>query len=225
MAHKAHPKSLRIGYIAGWDSKWIGNQKFPQYLEEDFIIRKFLEKKLKEGAVEKIEIERFPGKLNIMINSARPGLIIGRGGRGVEELKAAIINLISRKEKLQKGIKRNVRKEVRLEIKEIKNPWISAPIVAQWAAQRIEKRLPYRRVLKEALGRIANYKEVQGIRIEVAGRLNGITIARREWMQKGRLPRQTLRADIDYGFAQAYCTYGVIGVKVWIYKGEKFPSA
>lgn len=225
MSHKAHPRSLRIGYIAGWDSKWVGNQKFSKYLEEDFIIRKFLEKKLREGAVEKIEIERFPGKLNIVINSARPGLIIGRGGRGVEELKATIINLISKKEKSQKGVKKSAPKEIRLEIKEIKNPWVSAPIVAQWVAQRIEKRLPYRRVLKEALGRIANYKEVQGIRIEVAGRLNGITIARREWMQKGRLPRQTLRADIDYGFAQSYCTYGVIGVKVWIYRGEKFPSA
>lgn len=224
MAHKAHPKSLRIGYITSWDSKWFGSQKFSRYLEEDFLIRKFLEKKLKEASVEKIEIERFPGKLNIVINTARPGLIIGRGGKGVEELKTGIMNLILKKEKSQKEIKKDDLKEIRIEIKEIKNPWVSAPLVAQWVAQRIEKRLPYRRVLKEALSRIANYKEIQGTRIEVSGRLNGITIARKEWMQIGKLPRQTLRADIDYGFAQAYCTYGVIGVKVWIYKGEKFPS-
>ncbi len=217
MAHKANQKSLRIGYIEGWDSRWISNQKFPKYLEEDFLIRRFLEKKLRDGAVEKIEIERFPGKLNIAINTARPGLIIGRGGRGVEDLKVAIEKLL-----LKKNDSKKEARGVRIEIKEIKNPWISAPVVAQWAAQRIEKRLPYRRVLKEALSRVINYKEVQGVKIEVSGRLNGVTIARREWMQKGKLPRQTLRADIDYGFAQAYCTYGVIGVKVWIYKGEKF---
>jgi small subunit ribosomal protein S3 len=217
MAHKAHPKGLRLGYIANWESRWFDDKNFSKYLEEDFIIRDFLEKKLKDAAVSKIEIERSPGKLLVLIHTARPGLIIGRGGRGVEEVKKLL-----EKELLKKSPLKDEKKQLQIEIKEIRNPWIEANLVAQWVAQRLEKRIPYRRVLKQALEKVTSYKEVKGARIEVSGRLNGVTIARREWLQKGKLPRQTLRAEIDYGFAQAYCSYGVIGVKVWIYKGEKF---
>lgn len=214
MAHKVHPKIFRIKDLTDWNSRWLEKKKFPQYLEEDFRIREFLNKKLEKTGIEKIEIERFPGKINIIISSARPGLIIGRGGEGVEELKKELAANIFRASK--------EKKEVKIEIREVKNLWLSAPLSGQWIAQQIEKRVPYRRVLKQALDRIASQKGVEGCRVEVAGRLDGSEIARREWLKKGKLPRQTLRADIDFAEETAYCTYGTVGIKVWIYKGEKF---
>lgn len=213
MAHKVHPKIFRIKEITDWDSRWLAKKRdFPKFLEEDFKIKEFLKKKLGLAGLERIEIERSPGKVNVIINSARPGLIIGRGGGGIEELK----------KDLEKNIFPKKTQELRLEIREVPDPWKSASLVSQWMAQQLEKRIPYRRVLKQALDKITAKKEIQGAKVEVAGRLDGAEIARREWLKKGRLPRQTLRADIDYGQAEAYCTYGVVGVKVWIYKGEKF---
>lgn len=214
MAHKVHPKIFRIKQLADWDSRWFDKKRLPQYLEEDFRIREFLKKRLGKIGIEKIEIERFPGKINIIISSARPGLVIGRRGEGVEELRKKLEVLI--------GSSFEEKKEIRIEIREIQNPWLSANLVSQWIAQQIEKRIPYKRVLKQALEKIASQKGVEGCRVEVAGRLDGVEIARREWLQKGRLPRQTLRADIDYARSEAFCTYGVVGVKVWIYKGERF---
>jgi len=211
MGHRVHPKIFRIKDLANWDSRWLIKKEFPKYLEEDFKIREFLEKKLGKLGIERIEIERSPGKINVIISSTRPGLIIGRGGGGVEELKKELEN---------KTIKE--KKDLKIEIREVKDLWASAPLVAQWVAQQIEKRVRYRRVLKQSLAKITATKGVQGARVEVAGRLDGVEIARTEWLKKGRLPRQTLRADIDYGQARAFCTYGVVGVKVWIYKGEKF---
>ncbi len=211
MAHRVHPKVFRIKEITDWNSRGFYRKKLPEYLEEDLKIREFLEKKLGKIGIEKIEIERFPGKTNIIISSARPGLIIGRGGGGLEELKKNLETILP-----------PAKRELKLEIREIKNPWASASLSAQWVAQQIEKRVPYRRVLKGAIDKIMAVKEVEGCRVEVAGRLGGTEISRREWLKKGRLPRQTIRADIDYAQARAYCTYGVIGVKVWIYKGEKF---
>lgn len=213
MAHKVHPKIFRVREVADWNSRWLNRKKLAQYLEEDFRIREFLKKRLEKIGIEKVEIERFPGKLQVYIFTARPGLIIGRGGRGVEELKRGLENALS----LSVG----KRRELKLEIREIKNPWFSAKLSAQYVAQRIEKRVPYRRVLKYALDKIMAVKGVEGSRIQVAGRLNGTEIARTEWLQRGKLPRQTIRANIDYAKARAFCTYGVIGVKVWIYKGEK----
>ncbi|MBZ9573034.1 30S ribosomal protein S3 [Patescibacteria group bacterium] len=214
MTHKVHPKVYRIKDLANWNSRWLDKKKFPKYLEEDFKIREFLRKKLGKIGIEKIEIERFPGKLSVIISSARPGLIIGRGGGGIEELKKELDATFPSPSE--------AKRELKIEIKEIKNPWFSASLSAQWIAQQIEKRIPHRRVLKQALDRIITQKGVEGCRVEVAGRLGGAEIARTEWLKKGRLPRQTLRADIDYAQARAYCTYGVVGVKVWIYKGEKF---
>lgn len=214
MAHTVHPKVFRIRDSSDWDSRWLEKKKFPQYLEEDFKIRTFLKEKLGKTGVEKIEIERFPGKLNIIISSARPGLIIGRGGEGVEELKRILENKI-----LRHG---QGKKETRIEIREVKNPWMSAPLSAQWVAQQIEKRVSFRRVLKQVMDKIITQKGVEGCRVEVAGRLDGREIARTEWLKKGKLPRQTIRADIDYAQEEARCTYGTIGVKVWIYKGQKF---
>jgi small subunit ribosomal protein S3 len=237
MSHKVHPKAYRIKEITDWDSRGF-YRKPAECLEEDFRIRKFLKKKLGKIGVEKIEIERFPNRLNIIISSARPGLIIGRGGEGVEELKKELEkkilkkSLIADKEEKKTGKRIGITparskqtktgKELRIEIREIKNPWTSASLSAQWIAQQIEKRVHYRRVLKRALGKINAHKEIQGTRIEVSGRLNGAEIARREWLAAGQLPRQTIRANIDYAKAEARCGYGVIGIKVWIYKGEKF---
>lgn len=213
MSHKVHQKIFRTKGVADWDSRGFYQKKFPQYLEEDFRIRKFLRKKLGKIGIEKIEIERFPGKVNVIIFTLRPGLIIGRGGKGIENLK---------KELDKEILKKKAKKELKLEIREIKDPWSSAALSAQWIAQQIEKRVHYRRVLKRAISKISTSRGVEGCRVQVAGRLNGIEIARREWLQQGKLPRQTIRADIDYAQAEAFCTYGVIGIKVWIYKGEKF---
>jgi len=214
MTHKVHPKAYRLRRLADWNSRWLDKKKTPEYLEEDFKIREFLKKKIGKFWVEKIEIERFSGKLNIIIFSARPGLIIGRGGSGVEELKKELETKIFKNNKLKR--------EIRLEIREVKDVWSSASLSAQYISQQIEKRVPFRKVLKQSLDRIMSSRQVKGARIEMSGRLNGTEIARREWLQKGRLPRQTLRADIDFAKEQAFCTYGTIGIKVWTYKGDKF---
>lgn len=214
MAHRVHPKIFRLKEIANWNSRGFYKKNFAKLLEEDFRIREFLKKRLKETGLQSIEIERSLGKINIIINSARPGLIIGRGGAGVEELKKDL-------EAIFPPVKEGGR-ELRIEIREVKNPWAKASLSSFWIAKQLEKRIPHRRVLKQALDRIMSQKEVQGARVEVAGRLDGAEIARRAWLTKGRLPRQTLRAEIDYATAEAFCTYGVVGVKVWIYKGEKF---
>lgn len=213
MSHQVHPKSYRLKGLADWGSRWFEKKNLTLSLEEDFKIREFLKKKIGRLGVEKVEIERFPGKIMIIIFSARPGLIIGRGGGGIEELKKALENNI---------FGRAAKKEIKIEIKEIRNPWSSAALVAQWMVQQIEKRMPFRRTLKQAIEKAMASKENQGIRVEVAGRLDGAEIARREWLKKGRLPRQTLRADIDYARDEALCTYGIVSVKVWLYKGEKF---
>jgi len=221
MSHKVHPKSFRIKGIEDWNVRGFYGRKMPQFLEEDFLIKDFLRKKLYEASVANIEIEHSVNKLNIIIDTARPGLIIGRGGEGVEVLKKTIEKKIQenkRRSRLTSAEKR----EIKIEIREIKNPWISAPLVAQMAAQQIEKRIPFRQVLKKTIERVMSNREVKGIRVEVSGRLNGIEIARKEWLRQGRLPRNTIRADIDYSQTEAHCTYGAIGVKVWIYKGEKF---
>lgn len=206
--------------MADWNSRWLDKKKFPQYLEEDFEIRKFLTEKLGKIGLEKIEIERFLGKLNIIISSARPGLIIGRGGGGIEELKKELERKIFKN--FSKKTPASPASELKLEIKEIRDPWSSASLTAQWIAQQIEKRVSHRRVLKQALEKITALRTIKGARVEVAGRLGGTEIARTEWLKKGKLPRQSLRADIDYAQAKAFCTYGTVGVKVWIYKGEKF---
>jgi small subunit ribosomal protein S3 len=214
MSHKVHPKVYRLKRSNDWESRWFNKNKLPEYLEEDFRIREFLEKKLKESGLEKVEIERFPGKVTVIVNTSRPGMIIGRGGKGAEELKKSLESiLITHKEG---------KREVRIEIREVKNPWTSASLSAQWIAQQLEKRVGHRRAMKQAMEKIMANKEVLGARIELSGRLGGSEIARREWLKKGNMPRQTIRAIIDYHLAEAHCTYGVIGVKVWIYKGENF---
>jgi len=222
VSHKVHPKIFKIRETADWSSRGLYQKKFPQYLEEDFALRSFLAKRLLRGAVENIEIERGQTLLKIIIKTARPALIIGRGGEEVERLKKDLEKILDATLPPPEKRKDIPGREVKIEIIEVKDPWSSAVLCSQWIASQIEKRVPYRRCLKMALSKITTSKGVKGARVQVAGRLNGIEIHRTEWLKEGELPRQTLRAIIDYGFSQAYCTYGVIGVKVWIYKGEKF---
>jgi small subunit ribosomal protein S3 len=216
MAHKVHPKSYRIRGTEDWNIRGFYGKKMPQYLQEDILVKDFLREKLSDASVANIQIEHSENKINIIIETARPGLIIGRGGNGIELLKAEI------EKKIRKKSKTGELREIKLEIKEVKNPWVSSALIAQIIAQQIEKRMPFRQVLKKSIEKAMSGREVLGIRIEVSGRLNGIEIARREWLSQGKMPRNTIRADIDYAQNEAHCTYGKIGIKVWIYKGEKF---
>ncbi|HXK40942.1 MAG TPA: 30S ribosomal protein S3 [Candidatus Paceibacterota bacterium] len=210
MGQKISPTSFRIGINKDWASRWFGHRKYVSYLKDDVAVRDFLGKKLKNTAVDRIEIERGTDTLNILIHTARPGLIIGRGGTGVEELKSSIRDLLKKKV------------GVRIEIQEIKSPEASAAIMAESIVDQIEKRIPFRRVMKQTLSKIMAGKGVKGAKIQIGGRLDGAEIARSEHLEEGSLPLQTIRADIDFARATAITTYGTIGVKVWIYKGEVF---
>ena len=212
MAHKVHPKAFRIKETKDWSSRWIEKKNYAKTLQEDFMIREFLLKKLKEASVESVDIERILGKIMVIVTSGRPGLIIGRAGAGIESLRKAIEGIVGKTKA----------KEVRLDVREIKNLWESATLTAQFVAQQLEKRMPARRVLKQTLQKVMTTKGIEGVKVEIAGRLGGAEIARREWLKQGRLPLATLRAKIDYGFAEALTTFGTIGVKVWIFKGEEF---
>jgi len=209
MSHKVHPKIFRIRETKDWLSRWVGKRLYAKTLEEDFRIREFLKKKLKDASLESIEIERFTGRTTVIINSGRPGLVIGRGGSGIEILKKELQKITGTQ-------------DIRLEIREIKNIFVSAALIGQNIAQQLEKRMPHRRALKMTMQKIVANKEIQGVKLEVAGRLGGADIARREVLKEGRLPLQTMRAVVDYALVEARTTYGTIGVKVWLYKGERF---
>jgi small subunit ribosomal protein S3 len=210
MGQKISPISLRTGINKDWASRWFGGRKYVNYLKDDLKIREFLEKHLKNTGIDKVDICRGADVLNVTIYTARPGLLIGRGGGGVEELKKLI----------QKLVKNRV--SIKLEIQEFKNAELSAKIMAESMAEQTEKRIPYRRVLNQALSKIMSNKNAKGAKVQIAGRLNGSEIARTEHLDEGSLPLQTLRADIDFARATAVTTYGTVGIKVWIYKGEKF---
>ncbi len=212
MSQNTHPKILRIGENQTWSSQGFYSD-YPSLLKEDFKIRDFLEQNLPANSVEEIEIERERGKVKVIIKTSRPALIIGRGGEGVERIKKQIDKILERKNKKSK-------RELKIDIVTVKDVWASAPLASKWIASQLEKRMPFRRAIKMAMRKIMAAKEVKGARVQVTGRLNGIDIARKEWLQEGNLPRHKIRANIDYGFAQAKCGYGVIGVKVWIFKGE-----
>src|SRR3989338_3242131 len=208
MGHKAHPYGLRVGYIYDWKSRWFSKKgDFAKTLLEDIKVRKYIKKSLSSAAVSKIEIERASDKVRIYIYSARPGIIIGRRGAEIEKLKGELQSIVGNK-------------EVVIDIKEIKNANIEAQLVAENIAFQMEKRIPYRRAMKKAVQNALD-SGGQGVKIICAGRLGGAEIARTESYRAGKVPSQTLRADIDYGFAEALTTYGLIGVKVWIYKGDR----
>lgn len=210
MGQKISPTSLRIGIHKDWASRWFGGRNYKSYLRDDVAVREFLFKKLKNMGVAKIDIERGTDTLNIIIHSARPGLIIGRGGSGIEELKL----------KIQKLLKGKI--AVRMEIQELKSPESSSMVMAESIVDQIEKRIPFRRIMKQTLTKIMANRDVKGVKIQLSGRLDGAEIARTEHLEIGSLPLQTLRADIDFSRATAHTTYGTIGIKVWIYKGDVF---
>lgn len=210
MGQKVSPISLKLGVNKDWKSRWFGNKKYAEFLKEDLAIRRFLNQKLKNMSVDRVELERSPDVLSIVIHSARPGLIIGRGGTGIEDLKTALRKLIKRKT------------AIRLDVQEFKNPESSATIMAESMAEQIEKRMPFRRVMKQTLAKITAGKTVKGAKIMIAGRLDGNEIARTEHLEQGSLPLQTLRADVDYARATAFTSYGTVGIKIWVYKGLKF---
>jgi small subunit ribosomal protein S3 len=212
MSHRVHPKAFRIKEVGDWLSRGFYGKNTPFLLEEDFKIRSFLGKELKQASVEKIEIERFPSSLKVIISAGRPGLIIGRGGENLQRLKTSLVKILGGK------------KQIKFDVIAVRDPWASAVLMSQWVAQQIEKRVRFRRVLKQALSKIMSHRNIEGAKVQVSGRLNGVEMARTEWLKQGKLPRQTIRADIDYGQVNAFCSYGVIGVKVWIYKGEKLGS-
>lgn len=208
MGQKVNPHGLRVGIIKDWDTKWYAEKDFADYLVEDVKIRKFIKKKLYAAGVSKIAIERTAGRVKISVYTAKPGIVIGKNGQAIEELKAEIQKMTTQK--------------VSVNIEEIKRPETDAQLVAERIALDLENRVTFRRAMKQAMGRTMKFG-AKGIKTAVSGRLGGADIARTETYHEGTIPLQTLRADIDYGFAEADTTYGKLGVKVWIYKGEVLP--
>ena len=209
MGQKTHPYGFRLGYNKAWKSRWFAKREYADLLHEDVILRGQLQEKLKSAGVSAIDVERAANKLVVRIYTARPGIIIGRKGSEIDKLKTEV----------QKRTKR----EVHIDIQEVHRPELDARLVAESIALQLEKRVAFRRAMRKAVDSALRFG-CKGIKVRVAGRLNGAEIARKEWYLQGRLPLQTLRADIDYGTAEAETTYGVIGVKCWIYQGEKIPQ-
>lgn len=207
MGQKIHPRGLRLGVIETWQSRWYASKEFARYIGEDMKIRKFVKNKLQAAGISRIEIERAAARVKINIFSAKPGLVIGKKGKDIEDLRRDLKTLVAR--------------DVSLNIIEARKADMDAQLVAEGIAFQLERRVNFRRAMKEAVGR-ALRSGAEGIKVCVAGRLNGAEIARTEKYREGRVPLHTLRADIDYGFAEAFTTYGVIGVKTWVFKGEKF---
>ena len=211
MGQKVHPTGIRLGIVKDWASKWYADtHAFPDYVRLDHKVREFIKDKLKDASVSRIHIERPAKKANITIHTARPGIVIGKKGEDIEKLRAEVAQMIEM----------NVN-DVRINIAEVRKPELDAQLVAEGIAQQLERRVMFRRAMKRA---VTNTMRVgaEGIKVKVGGRLNGAEIARSEWYREGRVPLHTFRADIDYGLAEARTTYGVIGVKVWIFKGEVF---
>ncbi|MFH1671492.1 MAG: 30S ribosomal protein S3 [Candidatus Portnoybacteria bacterium] len=219
MGQKVNPYVFRLGIIKDWKSRWFNKKGYRELLEQDHILRTFIARKLDKVGINSVEIERSANFVNIIIQTARPGLIIGRGGSGVEDLKKKMKILLSKKDPSL------AKTEIRLEIEEIRQPNSHAAIVAHDMASQIEKRMPYRRIMKQTIDKVIQNREVEGVKVMINGRLNGAEIARKEWLKDGKIPLQNLRADIDYARATAYTTYGTIGIKVWIYKGEVFKGS
>lgn len=216
MTHTVHPYSHRLGIIRDWKSRWFGvKSKYKDNLKSDVLLREFLEKRFRGFFVSNIEMERGEKFLRIIIETSRPGMIIGRSGDGAVKLKNDVMKFIN-KNKLTSG------GEVKIDIKEVKSPESNASIVAQMVADGLEKRLPFRRVSKQMIDKVMANRDVKGVRIVLSGILGGNSMARTETIKKGRVPLQTFRADIDYANATARLTLGAVGVKVWIYKGEIF---
>ena len=227
MSHKVHPLGFRLGVNENWNARWFDTKNFPKKLAEDVAIREYLKKKLRSAGIDKIEIERTANNLTIIINSSRPGIIIGRAGAGAEILKKDIEKILFRvRREKNRGIPAvGAFPEARIEVREVRNPESFAAIVGINVAEQLERRMPFRYVLKRTMERIMVNRDVKGAKITISGRLGGAEMARREWVQEGNMPRNTLRSIIDFSVQEAYTTYGVVGVKVWIYKGQRLDHA
>lgn len=208
MGQKVNPKGFRVGIIRDWEGRWYADRNYSELLHEDLKIRKYVKQKLKMAGVPKVEIERAANRVKVSIHAAKPGIVIGRGGTEVENLR--------------KTLEAMTGKQVAVNIVEIKKPELDAQLVAENVAAQLEKRTSFRRAMKQTVQRSIR-QGAQGIKIQCGGRLGGAEIARSEWYHEGKVPLHTLRADIDYGFAEANTTYGKIGIKVWLYKGEVLP--
>jgi small subunit ribosomal protein S3 len=209
LGQKVNPIGLRLGIIKTWDSRWYAEKNYSRFLQEDIVLRDFIKKRLYHAGVSKIEIDRTANRAKITIRASRPGIIIGQKGSEIE--------------KLQKDLQKMVQREISINIQEVRRVETDAQLVAENVALQLERRVAFRRAMKKGVTSCLKFGG-QGIKISCAGRLGGAEIARSEWYREGRVPLHTLRADIDYGFAEARTTYGQIGVKVWIYKGEILPA-
>lgn len=209
MGQKTHPYGFRLGYNKGWKSRWFAKKEYADLLHEDVVLRRQLKDRLRSAGVDAIEIERAANKLVVRIYTARPGIIIGRKGSEIDKLK--------------NEVQKRTNREVHIDIQEVHRPELDAQLVAESIALQLEKRVAFRRAMRKAVDSALRFG-CKGIKVRVAGRLNGAEIARKEWYLQGRLPLQTLRANIDFGTAEAHTTYGVIGVKCWVYQGEKIPE-
>jgi small subunit ribosomal protein S3 len=209
LGQKVNPIGLRLGIVKTWDSRWYAEKLYSKFLQEDIIIRRYIKKKLYHAGVSKVEIERTANRAKITIRAARPGIIIGQKGAEID--------------KLQKEIRKMTQREISINIQEVRRVEADAQLVAENVALQLERRVAFRRAMKKSVTASMKFG-VQGIKIACGGRLGGAEIARSEWYREGRVPLHTLRADIDYGFAEARTTYGAIGIKVWIYKGEVLPT-
>ncbi len=210
MGQKVHPKGFRIGIIRDWDSNWYADRDYTDLLHEDYKIRHYIKEHFYTAGISKVEIQRTGNRIRVTIHTAKPGIVIGRGGTEVERLKADLIKMTG--------------KNVNINIQEIKKPDLDAQIVAENIAQQLEKRISFRRAMKQTVGRTMRAGAI-GIKVAISGRLGGAEIARSEWYSEGKVPLHTLRADVDYGFAEANTTYGKIGIKVWVNRGEIMPEA
>lgn len=216
MTHIVHPFSHRLGIIRDWKSRWFGvNNEYKEFLKGDILIRSFLDKRLRGAHIAGVEIERNAKMFRIVIKTARPGMVIGRAGEGSLKLKNDILKEAARK-------KINIPKDFKLDIEEVRSPESNAAIVAEMVAEALEKRMPFRGVLKQTIEKVMANRDVKGARIAMGGRLGGAEMARYEQIRRGPIPLQTFRADVDFAKKSAHLPYGVIGIKVWIYKGQVF---
>jgi len=218
MSHSVHPYSHRLGIIRDWKSRWFSTgQKYKDFLRADMMLREFLEKKMRGQYIGAIEMERNDKTFRLILKTSRPGVVIGRSGEGSVKLRKDILKFATKN-------KLSIPADFKLDVEEIKSPESNSAIVAQMIAEGLEKRLPFRRVMKQTVEKVMANRDVKGIRIYCGGRLGGAEIARSEELKKGRIPLQTLRADIDYAQEKAHMTYGDLGIKVWIYKGDIFAT-
>jgi small subunit ribosomal protein S3 len=212
MGKKVNPTGLRLGITTTWKSKWFSARSYAKNLKQDVEVRDFVSKKWKSASIAEVSLERSANTIKVIIKTSRPGVLIGRGGTGIEDISKAI----------KKNFFAGKKVDLKIEIQEVKNFEENAMLVAQNVAEQLEKRVPFRRALKSMLDQVEKNKNIKGVKIEVSGRLGGAEMSRREWLSRGTVPLHTLRADIDFARGTAFTTYGAIGVKVWLYKGEVF---